>query len=290
MTTASRTAKAVHAQPEWLRALKVDLRVPSSTAVVHTGCGTSYHAAQTAGSAVNALDAAVEAPQAELMICVSHEGTTEMTLRAATSFEGPVWLVTGTADSPLAEVAERVVVCTPAIEDSWCHTASYTCAVTALQALHGIDTSRNADDVEAALADEVAAPPQDKIIVVGSGTEWPTAQEAALKLREGARLEAVAYHTEQILHGYLAPVDETYAAFVLAGGGGERRQRAEDAAATLAAIGCATTLLPGGHPVVDIVYFHLLTLAAAAARGVDPDSIGRERGSALGEAAGVYPY
>jgi hypothetical protein len=40
--------------------------------------------------------------------------------------------------------------------------------------------------------------------------------------------------------------------------------------------------------VVDVVYFHLLTLAEADARGLDPDAIGREPGSALAEAVGAY--
>jgi fructoselysine-6-P-deglycase FrlB-like protein len=285
----NRTETAVRAQPDWLRALDVPQRLPAGAAVVHTGCGTSFHAAQTGGRAVQALDAAVEPPAADVLVCVSHEGETELTLRAAERFAGPVWLVTGAAESPLAKVADEVVVCTPRIEISWCHTASYTCAVTALRQLHGIDTSEVPGEVEAALGQSVSAPAQDRVIVVGSGVDWPTAQEAALKLREGARVEAVAYHSEQILHGYFAPVDESYAAYVLLGDAGLRQERAEEAARTLEAVGCATTRLPGGRPVPDIVYFHLLTLAVAEARGVDPDSIGRAEGTALGRAVGVYP-
>jgi glutamine---fructose-6-phosphate transaminase (isomerizing) len=285
----NRTEATVRAQPEWLRAVQVTQRLPAGARVVHTGCGTSFHAAQTGGWAVQALDAAVDPPAADVLVCVSHEGETELTLRAAERFEGAVWLVTGAVESPLAKVADEVVVCTPSIETSWCHTASYTCGVTALQQLHGADTSGFADAVEAALAQSVSAPPQEKIILVGSGLDWPTAQEAALKLREGARVDAVAYHTEQILHGYLAPVDGTSVAYVLLGEAGPRQERAEEAARTLDAIGCSTTRLPGGRPVADIVYFHLLTLSVAEARGVDPDSIGRAEGTALGKAAGVYP-
>ena len=285
----NRTEIAVRAQPEWLRLLNVAQRLPAGARVVHTGCGTSFHAAQTGGWALQALDAAVDPPGADVMVCVSHEGETELTLKAAERFAGAVWLVTGAPDSPLATLADEVVVCTPAIETSWCHTVSYTCAVTALQQLHGVDTHGFPDEVEAALAQSVSAPPQEKVIVVGSGVDWPTAQEAALKLREGARVDAVAYQTEQILHGYFAPVDESYVAYVLLGGAGLRRDRAEEAVTTLEAIGCATTRLPGGRPVADIVFFHLLTLGLAEARGVDPDSIGRAEGTALGRAAGVYP-
>jgi glutamine---fructose-6-phosphate transaminase (isomerizing) len=285
----NRTETAVRSQPEWLRALNVPQRLPTGARVVHTGCGTSFHAAQTGGWALQALDAAVEPPAADVMVCVSHEGETELTLLAAERFEGPVWLVTGAAESPLAKVADEVVVCTPAIETSWCHTVSYTCAVTAVQLLHGRDTAGFAGEVEAALAQTVAAPAQEKIAIVGSGVDWPTAQEAALKLREGAQVDAVAYHTEQLLHGYLAPVDASYAAYVLLGETGPRRERAEEAVRVLEALGCATTRLAGGRPVGDVVFFHLLTLALAAARGVDPDSIGRAEGTALGAAVGDYP-
>jgi len=285
----NRTETTVRAQPEWLRALHVTQRLPADARVVHTGCGTSFHAAQTGGWAVHALDAAVDPPAADVLVCVSHEGETELTLRAAQRFAGAVWLLTGAPDSPLAKAAEEVIVCTPAIETSWCHTASYTCAVAALQQLHGVDTTGFAAEVEAALAQSVSAPAREKIIVVGSGVDWPTAQEAALKLREGAQVDAVAYQTEQILHGYLAPVDESYAAYVLLGEPGLRQERADAAATTLEAIGCATTRLPGGRPVADIVFFQLLTLSLAEARGVDPDSIGRAEGTALGRAAGVYP-
>jgi glucosamine 6-phosphate synthetase-like amidotransferase/phosphosugar isomerase protein len=49
--------------------------------------------------------------------------------------------------------------------------------------------------------------------------------------------------------------------------------RAADAVRALETLECETTLVPSLHPVVDIVFFQLLTLAAAEARGVDPDPI-----------------
>ena len=64
-----------------------------------------------------------------------------MTLEAARAFAGPKWLVTGKPDSPLAELCDEVVVATPALDESYCHTASYTCAVAALAALRGEDVS-----------------------------------------------------------------------------------------------------------------------------------------------------
>src|SRR5207248_5356522 len=129
-------------------------------------------------------------------------------------------------------------------------------------ALRGEDISALPEAVERALREPVEAPDQSRILVAGAGRDWPTAQEAVLKLREGAWLSAEAYQTEQLLHGHLAAVDDTVRAFVLEGEG-RAAERARDATDALTTIGCQTTLVRTHHPVVDIVYFQLLTLAAA---------------------------
>ena len=116
---------------------------------------------------------------------------------------------------------------------------------------------------------------------MGAGRDWPTAQEAALKLREGAWVDAFAFETEQLLHGHLAAVDDSVRAYVLEGEG-RAAERAADAVRALETLGCETTLLATSHPVVDIVPFQLLTLAVAEARGIDPDPIRRTPGSPLG--------
>ena len=219
------------------------------------------------------------------MVCVSHEGETELTMEAERAFGGEVWLVTGKAGSPLAEYVDEVIVCTPEVERSWCHTASYTCAVATLAALHGAETGWLPEAVEEALRSDVPPFEQRRAIIVGAGRDWPTAQEAALKLREGAWADASAFHTEQLLHGHLAAIDESVRAYVLASEG-RAGERAADAVRALRALGVETTIRPTVHPVVDIVYFHLLTLAVAEARSVDPDPIRREPGSPWAEAAG----
>ena len=269
------TRRTAFAQPDWLRFVPRDRRLPEGARVVFTGCGTSYHAAQTGGWAIQALEAVLSPPEADLMVCVSHQGDTPATVEAAKSFFGPKWVVTGAADSPLAELADEVIVATPEIEASWCHTASYTCSVTAIAALQGEDVGWLPGAVEAALAFSESVPAQAKILVAGAGRDWPTAQEAVLKLREGAWVSAGAHQTEQLLHGHLAAVDESVRAYVLEGEG-RAAERARDAVAALEALGCETTLVPTQHPAVDIVRFQLLTLAIAEARGIDPDRIHRD--------------
>jgi fructoselysine-6-P-deglycase FrlB-like protein len=266
------TKAAIAAQPEWLARVPTDLRFPDGARVLHTGCGTSFHAAMTGGEAVQALEL-VLAPDrdADLLVLVSHEGETPMTLEAARAWPGPKWLVTGKPDGPIAELCDEVVVCTPAVEESWCHTASYTCAVAALASLRGEDVSWLPTAVADALEAELPAfGVYERFLVAGAGRDLPTAHEAVLKLREGAWVAAEAYETEQLLHGYFAALDETVRAFVLDG------PRAENAVAGLRPLGCDVTLVPTRHPVVDIVLFQRLAVAIADARGRNPDRIRRD--------------
>jgi len=271
------TRKAMAAQPDWLAAVPTDRRLPDGVRVLHTGCGTSFHAAQTGGEAVQALELVLEPErEAEILVCISHEGTTRLTLEAARAWPGPRWLVTGKPDSPLGELCEEVVVCTPAVEESWCHTASYTCAVACLAALRGEDIGW----LPAAVADTLAGPrfpvtDAERFLVAGAGRDWPTAQEAVLKLREGAHVAVEAHQTEQLLHGHLAAIDESVRCFVLEGDG-RAAERARDAVAALVELGCEATLVPTRHPVVDIVPFQLLAVDLADARGIDPDRIHRD--------------
>ncbi|MBV8256962.1 MAG: SIS domain-containing protein [Actinobacteria bacterium] len=270
------TRRAIAAQPEWLAQVPTDKRFPAGARLLFTGCGTSFHAAMTGGDAVQALELVLRPRrEADLLVIVSHEADTMLTLEAARAWDGPRWLVTGNPDGPIAELCDEVVVAAPAIEESWCHTASYTCAVAAIAALHGEDVSWLPDAVAAEL--EAPLPPfgdGERFLVAGAGRDLATAHEAVLKLREGAWVAAEAYETEQLLHGYLAAVDETVRAFVLRGEG-RAAERAEAAVAALRELGCEADLVPTRHPVVDVVRFQRLTVEIAEARGREPDRIRR---------------
>ena len=270
-----KTRAAIAAQPEWLAQVPSSLRLADGRAVA-VGCGTSFHAAQTSGSGYDALDFLLDPPEADLLVLVSHEGGTPLTVEAAESFAGPRWLVTGKVDSPLGALADEVVLATPALEESYCHTASYTCAVAALAALRGEDVAWLPEAVAEVLAGKrLPVSAHERFLVAGAGPDWPTAQEAALKLREGVHVATEAHRLEELLHGHLAAVDQTVRCFVLEGGG-RAAARAAEAVAALRALGCDVTLVPTRHPVVDIVPFQLLTVDLADARGIDPDVIRRD--------------
>jgi len=270
------TRRAIAAQPEWLAQVPTDRRFPADARLLFTGCGTSFHVALTGGDAVQALELVLRPDRdADLLVLVSHEGETPLTLEAARAWSGPRWLVTGKADGPIAELCDEVVVCTPEIEESWCHTASYTSAVAALRALQGEDVSWLADAVAAELeADPLPVSAHERWLVAGAGRDWPTAQEAVLKLREGAWVAAEAHELEQLLHGHLAAVDEGVRCFVLEGEG-RAVERAHQAVAALGELGADVTLVPTRHPVIDIVRFQRLTVDLADSLGREPDRIRR---------------
>ena len=209
-------------------------------------------------------------------MALSHEGGTRLTLEAVESFAGETWLITAAAESPLASAVDHVVVATPAIEQSYCHTVSYTCAVAAGRALLGEDVSGLADGVAAELeAEPLDVSEHDRFLVAGAGRDLPTVLEAVLKLREGAHVAAEAHHTEQLLHGDLAAIDSSVRCFLLEGKG-RAAERTRDAERALRALGCDVDVFDCLHPVVDIVRFQRLAVDLAEARGLDPDLIRRD--------------
>ncbi len=127
------TRAAIALQPEWLRQVPERVgskRLPGEARVLFTGCGTSFHAALACGRAVQALDLVLgHPPEADVLVAISHEGGTALTREAVDGFDGETWLVTGTSESPLARLVDHVVVATPELEKSYCHTASYTCVI-----------------------------------------------------------------------------------------------------------------------------------------------------------------
>jgi glucosamine--fructose-6-phosphate aminotransferase (isomerizing) len=271
------TRSAISAQPEWLRQVPDRVgsqRLPAGSRVLFTGCGTSFHAALACGFAAQALDVVLgAAPDADVLVALSHEGGTRVTGEAVESFAGESWLITGASESPLADAVDHVVIATPGLEKSYCHTASYTCAIAAGRALQGEDVSRLADAVRHELeAEPLGASEHDRFVVAGAGGDEGTVLEAVLKLREGAHVAAEAHHTEQLLHGHLAAIDSGVRCFLLEGEG-RAALRARDTERALGELGCDVAVLPTTHPVVDIVRFQRLAVDLADARGVDADLI-----------------
>ena len=108
------TRKAIASQPEWLQQVPErvrDRRLPEGARVLFTGCGTSFHAALACGPAAQALEVVLgNAPESDVLVAISHEGGTALTLEAIRSFEGETWLITGAEESAIAKATDNVVV------------------------------------------------------------------------------------------------------------------------------------------------------------------------------------
>lgn len=146
----------------------------------------------------------------------------------------------------------------------------------------------------------------DRLIVIGAGPDLISAHELALKVGEGARLPATAIELESVLHGHLAAATRwTGAVLILTTADPfvrDRVARVLDAARTLSlpaagivAEDLATQIpadqLPAGRIVLPRVgrvrgvagsllgsamALQLLAERLARARGVNPDTLGRE--------------
>jgi len=303
--------------------------------IMTTGCGTSEHAAMAVAALLEeALDGpevrtvqaleSLRRPMADgLLIAVSHEGGTLATnaaLEAARAAGARTALVTVSAGSPGAALAD-LVVRTEEMDQSWCHTVGYLSPVVAgvMLGLRVAGRRSDAPAIRSALEanDDHRGPASlaagltgtDRIAVVGSGPDFVTARELALKISEGARLPAAAYDVETILHGHLAAATR-WTGLVLIATDEALRPAAigERARSVLAAAGAirmpAAAILgertaasipdeatPAGRIVLarstrvtavtaallgPMLPLQLLADRLARARGVNPDTLGRE--------------
>jgi glucosamine 6-phosphate synthetase-like amidotransferase/phosphosugar isomerase protein len=203
-----------------------------------TGCGTSEHAAMGiaallreaigAGNAylvraVQALDLWRDPQAAGVVVAVSHEGGTSATNQAMASSRAAgatAAIVTGSAGSPGAGMAE-LVIATGEMDQSWCHTVGYLSPLIVGAALAAelrnaqLDATAirgllEAASEQSASAGELARSLASvrRLVTAGTGADYVTARELALKIEEGSGLPAVAIQLETVRHGHFAAMDE----------------------------------------------------------------------------------
>jgi fructoselysine-6-P-deglycase FrlB-like protein len=303
--------------------------------IVTTGCGTSEHAAMVAAALLTAaldgatawpmqaLEAARRPPRDGLLLAVSHEGgtwATNQALAAAHAAGSATALITVSDRSPGAALADHVLT-TAEQDQSWCHTVGYLSPVIAAASLAAeLDDTPlepvvarallEAAGQEAAAEDAAAVLARcERLLVVGSGIDYPGARELALKVEEGARLPASALQLETIRHGHLAPANERTGLVLLltdAERWGEtviERSRAvlrsaealgmpaaaliaadlgDDLPLALTRAGRMSVPLAGGlsrmasAALASAIPLQLLAERLARARGTNPDAIGRD--------------
>lgn len=165
-----------------------------------------------------------------------------------------------------------------------------------------------ATDPRAASATAAALRDCARVLVVGAGIDEASARELALKIEEGARLAAVAHHLETVRHGHLASADTTTGlvlilsdthlgssvvdrAVAVLRSAAELGLPAAAILGTRAAEALPRRLTPAGRMAIPrgsriaavaaaalgaAIPLQLLAERLARARGVNPDTLGRE--------------
>ncbi|MQR01629.1 SIS domain-containing protein [Glaciimonas sp. GS1] len=129
--------------------------------------------------------------------------------------------------------------------------------------------------------------PSSKIMVVGRGTGFPVALEAALKLKETSAIQAEAFSGAEIKHGPMALIDEGYPLLIFAPRGPTQHSlirlaaemRGRGARVLLAApddiverdLTLPIAATPDLDPIVAIQAFYVMAAQLSIARGMNPD-------------------
>lgn len=278
------TADEIDSQPDlWRRALAeapaaIPLLAASGERVLVIGCGTSAFVAESFAllreQARHGITDAAYASEPrpwrdwERVVAISRSGTTTEVIEALRAVPAGVRrvLVTAVAGSPAEEYADDVLLLDWADERSVVQTRFPTTFLVLARAALGYELNGVADDLAAALAEPLPVDPEglDHIVYLGTGWTYGLAQEAALKIREAAQAWSESYPLLDYRHGPLAVAHPGSLVWMIG-----------TAEATLAAdierTG-ATVLQGGSDPLVDLVQAQRLAVAAAEARGLDPDA------------------
>jgi glucosamine--fructose-6-phosphate aminotransferase (isomerizing) len=250
MTTLFNLDRQISSAPDALRKILAQVEVPKldpSRPIIFTGIGTSLHAAKVAATWVSSLsEGAVRAHALDAhdvgtwmplrthdqVIVISHRGTkifpTASLKRANDAGATTVAIVGESAPQQSADSTLR----TCANETAGTFTVSYLSSLAVLARLVGqFDRSPERSFVSAleALPDAVeetigrgdpaAAAKEladaETLLIIGFGSDLPTAEEAALKIKEGAWQWTEAMSPEFALHGTPASYHAGMAAMLI---------------------------------------------------------------------------
>ena len=260
--------------------------------VVIVGCGSSEHAAMAGAALIegararDAFEASLDPQDGGVLVAISHEGGTAATLAAmrAAANTRTILITAGTGPADL-------VVQTPLVDTSACHTVGYVSPLLALTAIAGAADEATCSRV---IAGALEQRPRfadmarvlagcERLIACGSGLDEITAHELALKIQEGAHIPTTALGLEKVLHGPLAAADSNTGIVMLRvdpSAAEHRDTRARQVLAAAAALDMpAVTIdaLPAGHPLLaGAIALQLLTLELVHLRHTNPDLLRRD--------------
>jgi glucosamine--fructose-6-phosphate aminotransferase (isomerizing) len=314
---------------EAIAALAARLRDEPVDSVVIAARGTSDHAAiygQYLLGAVNRLPVALAAPSIlslygveprfgrALVVGISQSGASPdvVGVIVAARRQGvPTLAITNVISSPLAEAAEFVVDLAAGPENAVAATKTYTTSLLALARLSAAlapdagapEATAALDAIPAAIEGALAVEPEvaslardlataDRCVILGRGYEYATAREAALKLKELARVFADPYSAADFLHGPIALLEAGVPVLAIVPDGRAAeglidllrvlRDRDIDVtvisdAAAIRELGRRSIALPPAvpeslRPIVSIVPMQLFAYHLTLAKGLDPEA------------------
>jgi glutamine---fructose-6-phosphate transaminase (isomerizing) len=245
--------------------------------VLALGCGTSAFVAQSfaalreaAGAGDTDFAFASEAPIGrayDRVIAFSRSGTTTEIVDALGAVRPRTTkvAVTGAAGTPVGAMVDGELVLDFASDAAVVQTRFPTTTLAVARAVYGPDADGLPGAAEAALSMQLPVDPQgiEHVVFLGRGWTLGLAHEAALKLREAARVTAESYPALDYRHGPIA----------LAGPGSLVWAIGElpaDLLSDVAGTG-AQVYAPGGEPLAQLVVAQRLAVATARARGLDPE-------------------
>jgi fructoselysine-6-P-deglycase FrlB-like protein len=280
----ARTEREIASQPAcWRRAAGLardvaEILPAAGERVAVVGCGTSWFIAQSyaaareeSGHGETDAFAASEMPRGrhyDRLLILSRSGTTTEIQELAERVRGttPTVAITADGETPVALASDQVIELAFADEESVVQTRFATTELALLRAHLGYDIGAAAEAAERVLAEPV---PRELLAAsqytfLGTGWTYGLANEAALKLREAAAMWTESYPAMEYRHGPVAVTGEHSVVWLL---GPAPAGLADDVAA---AGGLAW--FNAQDPMAELVRVHLVALALARARGLDPDS------------------
>jgi fructoselysine-6-P-deglycase FrlB-like protein len=277
------TALEIATQPElWPAAVAAGeahasiLPAPGAEVAV-IGCGTSLHIGRAWGLAraaegigpTSAWPASeVWSAQPDVAILISRSGTTSEVLWAARALPRPATTIgiTAVRDSPLAALVDHVIVLDFADERSIVQTRWATCVLAMLRAHIGHPVRDLVTGAEEAVASELPVDPSgySRFVFLGRGWAAGLADEAALKLREGAGAWSESYPAMEYRHGPMSVTGVPTLVWSL-------DQLAPDLHADISASGAAV-ITSAQDPMVELIYIQRAAVSLALSRGLNPDA------------------
>ncbi|MGH8968887.1 MAG: SIS domain-containing protein [Actinomycetes bacterium] len=273
----------IMSQPEcWSRAVDVgtqsrDLLPRDGERVAIVGCGTSWFMAQayaslreSAGHGETDAFAASEMPRGrryDRLLAITRSGTTTEVLTLLDQARGsqPTLAITADPTSAVLGAADQTIVLDFAEERSVVQTRFATSTLALLRASLGEDLEPVVAQAEQALAADLPAGllERTQFTFLGSGWTVGLANEAALKMREACLAWAESYPAMEYRHGPISITDARSTVWFLTV---PPAALPEEVAATDALV-----LTPTGDPMAELVKVQRLSVALAAAKGLDPD-------------------